>query len=131
MTKKLLKVLAIFTGLGMVLELLLIGHYESVYQSIAMAGLAIFFLALFIVKSRLWNRLLMTAIAIVGIVGLGFHLQSNWEFEKEMYPNLSGVDLFFETLTGALPILAPGAFISLALIGFIINQIESEQNETK
>jgi hypothetical protein len=46
------------------------------------------------------------------------HYQSNREFELETYPTMAGLELLRETLTGAIPALAPGALIHIGLIGF-------------
>jgi len=48
-----------------------------------------------------------------GIAGIGFHLNNNWEFEREIYPNLSGLDFIWKVLTGAIPVTAPGSLIVL------------------
>jgi hypothetical protein len=52
-----------------------------------------------------------------GILGVGLHYQGNHEFELEMYPSLSGLELMSKTLTGATPVLAPGSMSLLGVIG--------------
>ena len=64
-------------------------------------------------------RLTMLAFVLGGIVGLWFHLSSNMEFELEMYPTLTGLELLSKALGGAMPALAPGALVQLGLIGFL------------
>ena len=123
-TRKLLYILMFFTAGGMVLELLLLEHFESFYQAIPFLVLAVFIPGMIWYKSRKGQLVLSILMGLTGLVGMGFHLTSNRDFEKEMRPSLSGLDLFFETLTGALPVMAPGAFISLALIGYIITKTE-------
>jgi hypothetical protein len=39
------------------------------------------------------------------------------EFELEMYPGLSGLELFREAMKGATPALAPGTMTILGLLG--------------
>ena len=57
---------------------------------------------------------------LTGIMGIGLHLKNNMEFEQEMYPQLAGWDLIEGSLTGALPVLAPGALIPIGLLGLLI-----------
>ena len=64
-------------------------------------------------------RWTMLAFILGGMVGLWFHLSSNMEFELEMHPTLSGLELLFKALSGAMPALAPGALVQLGLIGFL------------
>ena len=123
-TKKLLYILMLFTSLGMTLELLLLEHFESFYQAIPFIVLVVFIPGMLWVRSQKVKMLLSLLLGLTGIIGMGFHLTSNRDFEKEMRPSVSGLDLFFETLTGALPVMAPGAFISLAIIGYIITKTE-------
>ena len=110
-------------GLGT--ELLLLGHFEEWRQQIPLALLAF---GLVLVAARLFYRdaiilrlfrLTMLAFVLGGIVGLWFHLSSNMEFELEMHPTLSGLELLFKALGGAMPALAPGALVQLGLIGFL------------
>ena len=114
----------LFTSLGMTLELLLLEHFESFYQAIPFIVLVVFIPGMLWVRSQKVKMLLSLLLGLTGIIGMCFHLTSNRDFEKEMRPSLSGLDLFFETLTGALPVMAPGAFISLAIIGYIITKTE-------
>jgi hypothetical protein len=48
---------------------------------------------------------------------VGLHYHGNEEFELEMYPSLSGMQLVSETLTGATPVLAPGSMALLGVVG--------------
>jgi hypothetical protein len=112
------------TGLlGVGLELLLLEHFEDAWQKVPLALIASALLVL------LWHaidrraapvlalQLLMVVFAAAGAIGLGLHYQGNVEFELEMYPSRSGLELFREALMGATPALAPGTMIQLALIG--------------
>ncbi len=62
-------------------------------------------------------QLLMVVFIAAGAIGLTMHYQGNVEFELEMYPSRSGLELFREAMMGATPALAPGTMIQLALIG--------------
>ena len=110
-------------GLGT--ELLLLDHFEEWRQQVPLVLLA---LGLVLVAIRLFYRgeiilrlfrLTMLAFVLGGIVGLWFHFSSNMEFELEMYPTLTGLELLSKALGGAMPALAPGALVQLGLIGFL------------
>jgi hypothetical protein len=62
----------------------------------------------------------MVAYVLAGALGVFLHLRSNVEFEKEMRPSIAGRELVLETLTGAIPALAPGAMAQLGLLGLLI-----------
>jgi len=110
-------------GLGT--ELLLLDHFEEWRQQVPLVLLA---LGLILLAARLLYRgtiilrlfrWTMLAFVLGGMVGLWFHLSSNMEFELEMHPTLSGLELLFKALSGAMPALAPGALVQLGLIGFL------------
>ena len=110
-------------GLGT--ELLLLDHFEEWRQQVPLVllvlGLVLLAIRLFYrgaIILRLF-RLTMLAFVLGGMVGLWFHLSSNMEFELEMYPTLSGLELLSKALGGAMPALAPGALVQLGLIGFL------------
>ena len=110
-------------ALGLLAELLLIGHLEDVWQGIPFALLALSLVAL------TWNAIrreassgylfLGASLLLIagGVTGIVLHYRSNTEFELEMYPTLAGWPLMREALSGAIPALAPGALVQLGLIG--------------
>jgi hypothetical protein len=112
--------------LGTGAELLLIGHYESATQvaPIALIGIGI--------TSFVWHvaapgasavrvvRSVMVAFTILGGIGVALHATGNKAFELEMYPSRTGWDLAWKTMTGATPVLAPGAITLLGLIGLAL-----------
>jgi len=108
---------------GLMGELLLIGHTESTAQLMPLVLLATGMLAGGIVllaptlKALRLLQILMILFLGSGILGVGLHFQGNQEFELEMYPSLSGVELISKTLTGATPVLAPGSMSLLGAIG--------------
>lgn len=63
-------------------------------------------------------KLVLLVTALSGIYGGYLHLSSNFEFEIEMTPTASNWELLIESLSGALPTLAPLSMIVLALIGY-------------
>lgn len=104
-------------------ELLLLGHVENVWQLVPVVLLGIGLLV------ALWHavahsarsvaamRALMLLFIIAGPLGTLMHYQGNTEFELEMYPSLSGIELIKKTMTGATPVLAPGTMAVLGLLG--------------
>jgi hypothetical protein len=116
----------VFGGAGMMGELLLIGHDESTAQFVPLVLLATGILAAAVLlaaptRGRLRVlQLLMALFMGAGILGIGLHYQGNNEFELEMYPSLSGVELMSKTLTGATPVLAPGSMSLLGVIGLAL-----------
>lgn len=109
--------------LGMGVELLLIGHFESIQQRIPLVLLSVGVATVgwhAVAPARATVRTLQTVMALCvvsGIVGVGLHYQGNQEFELEMYPSMQGIELAQKTLTGATPVLAPGSMALLGLIG--------------
>jgi hypothetical protein len=109
--------------IGTASELLLIGHYESAaqYAPLVLLGIGLIVVALYVAAPgtavlRIM-RFVMLAFVIGGVVGVALHLHGNKEFELEMYPTRSGWDLVKKVMTGATPVLAPGAMTLLGLIG--------------
>lgn len=108
---------------GMALELAFIGHFEDPLQLVPVVLLVIGFVLLtwHVVSPRPASKravqLLMLLFVASGLVGVGLHYRGNEEFEREMYPSMSGVELVGKTLTGATPVLAPGSMALLGLVG--------------
>ncbi|WP_282044476.1 hypothetical protein [Winogradskyella flava] len=117
---------------GTVLDLYLLSHYESILQLIpilCISAMMLIVLLLIFLRTRLLKnifKLILIIAALSGFYGFYLHLNSNFEFEFEMTPTASNWDLFIESLSGALPTLAPFSMIVLALIGYsyliLINQ---------
>ena len=112
-------------SLGLGTELLLLNHFEEWRQQVPLVLLALgliwlaarmFYRGAIILRLFRWT---MLAFVLGGIVGLWFHLSANMEFELEMYPTMSGLELLSKALSGAMPALAPGALVQLGLIGFL------------
>lgn len=122
--KRILLATFIFMMVGTVLELYLLDHYEGAQQLIPILCIGASILTLFILFFRRTNltmglfKLVLVVTALSGIYGAFLHLRANYEFEQEMKPTVNGWDLFVESLSGALPALAPFSMIVLALIGY-------------
>ena len=109
--------------IGMVTELLLIGHRETVQQQIPLVLLGLGIVA------AVWHaaaprattvralQITMLLFVVSGVVGVALHYRGNVEFELEIYPSMGGMELVQKTLTGATPVLAPGSMSLLGLIG--------------
>lgn len=122
--KKLTCATFVFMLLGVGLELYLLSHYEDTLQTIPLFCIgSIILLSIIIPFKRsvfllTLFKVILVATALSGIYGTFLHLRANYEFEIEMKPNADNWDLFTESLSGALPALAPGSMIVLALIGY-------------
>jgi hypothetical protein len=107
----------------MSLELLLIGHVEDPLQLVPIlllpAGLAaVAWHALRPGRATAREvQLVMALFVSSGALGVGLHYRGNQEFELEMYPEMSGLELVRATVTGATPVLAPGSMALLGLVG--------------
>ena len=111
-------------GLGV--ELVLLEHYEDVWQLTPLvlitANLAVL---LWQARKPSWPavqslRVLMVAMLAAGAIGILLHYRANMEFQLEMSPGLSGLDLFLKVIRAKVPPpLAPGAMAQLGLLGLL------------
>jgi hypothetical protein len=109
---------------GIIVELLLIGHIEDVYQWIPVAlGVATILMSAVVALKpsagslRLF-QLVMLLMILSGLLGVWLHFQVNMEFQLEMDPALAGTNLFRKSILAKTPpALAPGAMMQLGLIG--------------
>jgi hypothetical protein len=112
---------------GVLAELFLIEHYESNTMWIPLVMLALgSATVLFRLASptRAADRamaVVMSAFLVSGVLGLWFHFDGNRQFELEVYPSMDGFELFWESMTGATPALAPGTMVLLGLIGLVVS----------
>ena len=112
-----------FGAIGTSVELLLLGHFESGWERLPLVLLGAGVLVTFWhIAAPSWSsvralQVTMLLFLVTGGVGIGQHFDSNVEFELEMYPSMTGVELIGKTLTGALPVLAPGTMTLLGLVG--------------
>lgn len=112
-------------SLGTLAELLLLGHFEDPLQwtPLALLTTGLVLMAVFFAKRnrRILRLFQATMILFVagGFLGLVLHYRANMEFELEMYPTIGGWKLFWESIQGATPALAPGAMVQLGLLGLV------------
>lgn len=121
--RSLLLAVLLFGVLGTLAELYLLEHYEDWRQLVPLLLLGV----AAPVIARCWAipsaatlralQGLMLLLVIVGALGVYQHYTGNAEFELEMYPSRAGFELFWESLKGATPTLAPASLSWLGLIG--------------
>lgn len=119
----------LFMLFGTATELFLLNHYEDTQQLIPLLLIAIavvLLLSLFFKRSKLLEKIFKIVLgltALSGLYGTYLHLIANFEFEQEMKPSATTGQLLFESLSGALPALAPCSMIVLALLGYSYLQL--------
>lgn len=111
--------------IGMGTELAFIGHVEEWTQVIPVALIGMGLIA----ALALWVkpgapavqlfRVVSGLFIVAGALGIYLHYRGNAEFELEMRPTMAGLELLWNSLTGATPALAPGSMIPIGLIGLI------------
>jgi len=115
--------LFLFGSAGMLAELALLDHTESLVQWLPFLAVGAGALAM---AWALWRpgvtalrsiQATGVAIAVVGRLGVWYHYRGNTAFELEIVPTAGGWALAWESLTGATPALAPGLMIQLGLLG--------------
>jgi hypothetical protein len=124
--RRLLLVLVLFGSIGLALELVLLEHFESVWQWIPLGVLATGLASGILVALRPthWSirvfQVVMMLFIVTALLGLYLHYDGNVEFEREMDDSARGIDLFWRSLRGATPALAPGAMAQVGLLGLIL-----------
>jgi len=131
--KRIISVTLLFMLVGTAAELYLLEHFEDTQQLIPLLCIGTILLLLLLLLFRSSKRaiqlfrLVMGLTALSGLVGALLHLRANYEFELEMKPTATGWELFTESLSGALPTLAPASMIVLALIGYAYSILLNQQ----
>ena len=137
--KKVLVLALLFMMIGSLLELYLLDHYEDSWQLIPILSVGttlVTLLILFFKKTtKVVNlfKVVLILTALSGVYGVFLHLQSNFEFEQDMKPTATNFELITDSLSGALPTLAPMSLVVLACIGYsyliLIQQQQHEKNQ--
>lgn len=123
--RRILLWLVLVTAGGLLVELLLLEHFDDPWQWVPLVILAVVLLVvppLFRRPGRGALRLfqgLMLLCLVAGGIGVILHLKGNYEWEMEQSPELRGLALFWEAIRGATPALAPGAMAQLGLVGLL------------
>ncbi|MDC3195480.1 hypothetical protein OAT76_03645 [Flavobacteriaceae bacterium] len=133
--KKMIVLALLFMMIGTLLELYLLDHYEDAFQLIPVLCIAISLINLIILffkRSKIIIKLFKLVLVLTsfsGVYGVFLHLQSNFEFEQDMKPTATNWELFSESLSGALPTLAPMSMLVLAFIGYSYLILINQQHE--
>ena len=120
---RILLALVLLGAAGLLAELALLEHFDSVSQWIPLALLVVVLGAAVTVQLRRGPRTVrffqavMAFCVVTGAVGVVLHYRGNVEFELERDGSLHGLRLFWEAIRGATPALAPGALSQLGLLG--------------
>ena len=115
--------LVVLGAAGLLVELALLEHFDSVTQWIPLALLGVVLGASVGVTMKRVPRavrffqVVMALCVVTGAIGVYLHYRGNVEFELERDGSLHGLRLFWEAIRGATPSLAPGALSQLGLIG--------------
>jgi hypothetical protein len=115
--------LVILGAAGLLIELALLEHFDSVTQWIPLALLVVVLGAGLAVALKRAPRavrffqVIMALCVVTGAIGVYLHYRGNVEFELERDGSLQGLRLFWEAIRGATPSLAPGALSQLGLLG--------------
>ena len=121
--RRLILALIFIGAAGMLVDLILLEHYETAWQwspLVLLVPVIAVVVAVWVRPTRAVVRAFqaaMVACIVAGLLGLFLHYRGNVEFELERDPALSGFALFWETVRGATPALAPGAMVQLGLLG--------------
>ena len=126
LVQRLLLPVFLIGAIGTLGELLLLGHYEEIFQLIPVLLLttSLSVLALWTIVGKPGTilrvfQLSMLLCLVTGGLGMYLHFSSNVEFELEINPSAAGGELIWDALTGAMPTLAPGSMLQLGLIGLL------------
>jgi hypothetical protein len=111
--------------IGILVELLLLGHDEDTLQFVPLGIGAAYLLACAWYAAVRGRRAVLAVRIVSGLacvsaaVGIFLHYRANVEWELETTPTMHGMELFREAITGSLPLLAPGAMLQLGLLGLL------------
>jgi hypothetical protein len=111
---------------GALLDLVLLEHYEDVWQMVPLGLLALsagVFAWSAVIASRAALRAFQVTMLLClasGAVGVVLHYRANREFQLEIDPGMNGPELFWKVVHAkAPPALAPGVMVQLALFGLL------------
>ncbi len=117
--------LLVFGCVGLLSELVLLEHYAEISQ---LPPLILLTLTLVIVVWH-WTsesaaslkaiQVVSLLLVVAGAVGMVLHLISNIEYERELEPDLVGIQFWTEVIRGDMPTLAPGTLIQFGLLGLL------------
>jgi hypothetical protein len=115
----------VFGCVGLIGELVLLEHYTELTQLPPLVLSALLLIGI------LWHwqsgdkmslrflQVIALLLVLAGGVGVVLHAESNWEFERELEPDLVGMPFWLNVIRGATPMLAPGTLIQFGLLGLL------------
>lgn len=107
-----------------VVELILVEHYEGFVQLIPFILCGVGILTVAVLAWRQTRvvlragRVILVLIALGSIYGWYEHIAHNIAFELEIRPTATTGDVFWEALSGASPLLAPGILALGAILAY-------------
>jgi hypothetical protein len=111
---------------GIATELVLMSHFEDLWQAIPLVLIAASLVALGWQVARPGHasvrafRVVMVLLLAAGALGVGLHYWANVQFQLEVEPELSRSELFWKAMHAtAPPALAPGIMVQLGLLGLV------------
>ena len=125
LARRVILIILLIGMMGLVIELLLLEHFEDTLQLVPLVLLGLGLIAV------VWHarsphrtstravRTIMVLVLVSGVLGVFLHYRGNVEFERERRPQAGGWTLFREAMMGATPALAPGSMIQLGLLGLL------------
>jgi hypothetical protein len=122
--RRMLLLILLFSLAGSCADLLLMGHYDDIWQKIPLIvfGVAAVTLLWHVARHSAASvraiQLLMLLFIVVGISGGVLHFRAGAEFHSEMEPEQSRWSLIRAVLgSTAPPVLAPAVLLQMGLIG--------------
>jgi hypothetical protein len=123
------RLLLLLLGIGMIgtaTDLLLLDHYEDVWQLPPLALIAASLVVVVWVsvssggRAVIVLRIVMACFIAAGGAGILLHYRGNREFQREIDPTLAGWALVVKVMRAkAPPALAPASMIQLGLLGLL------------
>lgn len=110
---------------GVLVELVLLEHYEEPAQWIPMTLLLLTLVTIvwhWVEGGRKSLRMLQTLmllLVVAGPVGVFLHVRANVAEEQEVNPGTGGLSFWWEVFRGELPIFAPGTLVQFGLMGLL------------
>ena len=109
---------------GLLVELVLLAHYEDLNQRIPLALLGAGIVVLVVEwrspapVRRLLIQLVMVLFIVGGLLGMYLHFAGSREFQLEMDPQMRGMTLVWHVLQAkSPPTLSPGMMVQMGILG--------------
>jgi hypothetical protein len=134
LVRRLLAGLLLLGLVGTGTELVLMSHFEDLWQLIPLVLIAAALVALgwhVARPGRVSVRVFQTVMASLlaaGVLGVGLHYWANLEFQLEVNPEQSRSERFWKAMHATSPpALAPGIMVQLGLLGLIYAYRQSDE----